>query len=147
MARLDGGRNGACAAACGAAWPAACTTLTRARGACEATEPRPALVVRGHILALHRMDAAAPGTAPVAAEKAKSAALFRASTKLFEDFVASGNTAMMALPGNLPIRGGVPIRAGQTVIGAVGVSGVQSHEDEEVAVNAIAGLAEDGVTA
>jgi glc operon protein GlcG len=101
----------------------------------------------GHILALHRMDAAAPGTAPVAAEKARSAALFRASTKLFEDFVASGKTAMLALPGSLPIQGGVPIRAGQTVIGAVGVSGVQSHEDEEIALSAIAGLAEDDISA
>jgi len=101
----------------------------------------------GHVLALHRMDGAAPGTAHVAAEKARSAAMFRASTKLFEDFVAAGQTAMLTLPGSLPIQGGIPIRAGQEVIGAVGVSGVRSHEDEEVAMNAVASLSKSDFSA
>ncbi len=91
----------------------------------------------GHVLALHRMDGAAPGTAHAAAEKARSAAMFCVSTKLFQDLVADGQTAILALPGALPIQGGIPINSGEVVVGAVGVSGVQSHEDEEVALKAI----------
>ncbi len=100
----------------------------------------------GHILALQRMDAAAPGTAQVAAEKARSAALFRASTKLFEDFVTAGQNSMLTLPGSLPIQGGIPIQFGDAVAGAVGVSGVQSHEDEEIAMKAIAILSEQSAS-
>lgn len=73
--------------------------------------------------------------------------MFRASTKIFEDFVAAGQNAMLALPGSLPIQGGIPIRTGKEVIGAVGVSGVQSHEDEEVAMNAIKSLSENNFSA
>ena len=91
----------------------------------------------GHVLALHRMDAAAPGTADAAVEKARSAALFRAPTKLFEDFITAGQIQMLSLPGTLPIQGGVIIDHGDQVIGAVGVSGVQAHEDEEIATQAI----------
>jgi glc operon protein GlcG len=67
----------------------------------------------GHLLHFTRMDGATPANAAIAVEK--------------------GRTAMLKMPGILPVQGGVPIIAEGTCIGAVGVSGVQSHEDEQIA--------------
>ena len=91
----------------------------------------------GHILVLHRMDGAAPGTVQAAIDKARSAAIFRAPTMLFQGLIADGQTSILALPGAMPIQGGLPIRAGEVVVGGVGVSGVRSHEDEEIAAMAL----------
>ena len=99
----------------------------------------------GHILALHRMTDAGPGTAEAAIAKARSAALFQLPTKLFDDLVADGRTGILTLPGSLPVQGGLPVMLGGDVVGAIAASGVQPHEDEEVAEKAMeALLASDG---
>jgi len=86
----------------------------------------------GHPLWLQRMDGATPFNAQVALEKGRSAAISRRSTKNWEDRVASGRTAMLNMP-VLPVQGGLPIVVEGECVGAIGISGVQSHEDEQVA--------------
>jgi glc operon protein GlcG len=92
----------------------------------------------GHLLSLARMDGTAPVTAEIATMKAYSAAVSRRSTKVSEDRIAS-RPALVKMP-VLPVQGGVPILHQGECVGAVGVSGVQSHEDEIVANAGIAAL-------
>jgi uncharacterized protein GlcG (DUF336 family) len=92
----------------------------------------------GHLLSLARMDNTGPVTAEIAARKAHAAAVSRRSTKLSEERIAS-RPALVKMP-VLPVQGGVPILYGGHCVGAVGVSGVQSHEDEQVASAGIAAL-------
>jgi glc operon protein GlcG len=94
----------------------------------------------GHVLLLTRMDGAAPVAAQIAMEKARSAAIARRSTKVSEDRIAAGRVALLKMP-VLPVQGGVPIIVQGECAGAVGVSGVQSHEDEQVCNAGIAALA------
>jgi uncharacterized protein GlcG (DUF336 family) len=93
----------------------------------------------GHVLLLTRMDGAAPVTAQIAAEKGRSAAVARRSTKVSEDRIAAGRVVLLKMP-VLPVQGGVPILVQGECVGAVGVSGVQSHEDEQVCNAGIAAL-------
>lgn len=93
----------------------------------------------GHMLYLERMDGAGPMTAEVAAGKASTAAVTRRPTKFWEDRVKE-RPAFVKFPGNLPIQGGVPITYQGECVGAIGVSGVQSHEDEQIANAGIAAL-------
>ena len=86
----------------------------------------------GHLLWLQRMDGATPFNAQVAAEKGRSAAVSRRSTKNWEDRIAAGRNAVLNMP-VLPIQGGLPIMVDAECVGAVGISGVQSHEDEQIA--------------
>jgi uncharacterized protein GlcG (DUF336 family) len=86
----------------------------------------------GHLLHLVRMDGATPANAEIAVMKASTAALTRRSSKLWEDRVAGGRVAMLKMP-VLPVQGGLPIMVEGVCVGAVGVSGVQSHEDEQIA--------------
>jgi uncharacterized protein GlcG (DUF336 family) len=92
----------------------------------------------GHLLSLARMDGTGPVTAEIASRKAHAAAVSRRSTKLAEDRIAS-RPALIKMP-VLPVQGGVPIMHQGHCVGAVGVSGVQSHEDEQVAAAGIAAL-------
>jgi glc operon protein GlcG len=85
-----------------------------------------------HLLYLARMDGATPANAEIAVEKARSSAMSRRSTKAWEDRVAGGRLSMLKMP-VLPVQGGLPILAGGECVGAIGVSGVQSHEDEQIA--------------
>jgi glc operon protein GlcG len=87
----------------------------------------------GYLVLLRRMDNTQLGSVAVAQEKAKSAALFRRPTKAFADAVASGRTAVLRLPGAIPIEGGVPLIAGGRVVGAIGVSGVTAEQDGQIA--------------
>jgi uncharacterized protein GlcG (DUF336 family) len=87
----------------------------------------------GHLLHLIRMDGATPANAAIAVEKGRTAAVSRRSSGKWEEIVKGGRTAMLKMPGILPVQGGVPIVADGTCVGAVGVSGVQSHEDEQIA--------------
>ena len=66
-------------------------------------------------------------------EKARSAALSRRSTKFWEDRIKD-RPVFMKFPGNLPIQGGIPLMYQNECVGAIGVSGVQSHEDEQIAM-------------
>jgi glc operon protein GlcG len=87
----------------------------------------------GHLLHFARMDGATPANATIALEKGRTAAVSRRSSGKWEEIVKGGRTAMIKMPGILPVQGGVPIVADGTCIGAVGVSGVQSHQDEQIA--------------
>ena len=89
----------------------------------------------GHLVAFAKMDNTQLGSINVALEKAKCAALFRRSTKVFEDGLVSGgaNLRVLKLPGAIPIEGGVPIIVDGKIIGAIGVSGVMPNEDGKVA--------------
>lgn len=87
----------------------------------------------GHLLFLLRMDGVQLGSVEVAQAKGRTALLFKRPSKAIEDAVAGGRAAMMTLPGATPIEGGVPITWQGEVVGAVGVSGVQSHEDAQIA--------------
>jgi uncharacterized protein GlcG (DUF336 family) len=84
------------------------------------------------------------GSVEVSIEKARTAALFRRPTKLFQESMAAGGEGLrvLKLPGVIPITGGVPILADGKVIGAIGVSGGSSDQDGQVAtVGAGAGAA------
>jgi uncharacterized protein GlcG (DUF336 family) len=94
----------------------------------------------GHLLSLSRMDGASPVTAEIAAEKGRSAAVSRRSTKVSEDRIAGGRIALLKMP-VLAVQGGLPIMHAGECVGGIGVSGVQSHEDEQVANAGLAALA------
>lgn len=95
----------------------------------------------GHPLALKRLDGAAPISAYIATEKARSAALGRRESKGFEDMINGGRASFLSAPvlqGML--EGGVPIVVEGAHVGAVGVSGVKSSEDAQIAKAGIAAL-------
>jgi len=87
----------------------------------------------GHLLSLARMDGATPANAAIATEKGRTAAVSRRSSGMWEQRIKEGRTSMLKMPGILPVQGGVPILVDGGCVGAVGVSGVQSHEDEQIA--------------
>jgi uncharacterized protein GlcG (DUF336 family) len=93
----------------------------------------------GFLLHLERLDGAGPMTAEVATAKARTAAVTRRPTKVWEDLVKD-RPVFLKFPENLPIQGGVPIMHQGECVGAIGVSGVQSHQDEQVASAGIAAL-------
>ncbi len=87
----------------------------------------------GHLLHFVRMDGATPANATIAVEKARTSALSRRTSGNWEERIKAGRTSMLKMPGILPVQGGVPIMVDKACVGAVGVSGVQSHEDEQIA--------------
>jgi len=93
----------------------------------------------GHLLHLARMDGATPANARIALEKGRTAAETRRSTANWQERVAK-RTELLRMPGVTPVQGGVPIVVDGTCVGAVGVSGVQSHEDEQIAAAGIKAL-------
>jgi uncharacterized protein GlcG (DUF336 family) len=94
----------------------------------------------GHLLWLQRLDGAAPISAYIGPEKARSAAMGRRETKIYEDMINNGRTAFLSAPLAGMLEGGVPIVVDGQVIGAVGVSGVKSSEDAQIARAGIAAL-------
>lgn len=95
----------------------------------------------GHLLGLLRLDGAAPISAQISPAKARSAALGQRETKSYEDIINQGRTAFLSAPGlDGMLEGGVPIIVEGQVVGAVGVSGVKSNEDVEIARAGIAAL-------
>jgi len=94
----------------------------------------------GHLLQFTRLDGAPPVSAYIAPEKARAAALGRRETKIYEDMINQGRTAFLSAPLQGMLEGGVPILADGQVVGAVGVSGVKSTEDAQVARAGIAAL-------
>ena len=93
----------------------------------------------GMLLALERMDGAFPHSAEIAFKKAWTAAVVRLPTKTMEDMVKE-RPALLAFPGQVRVQGGLPIQHQGDWVGAVGVSGVASHQDEQVARAGIAAL-------
>ena len=94
----------------------------------------------GYLLYLERLDGAGPVTAEVATEKAITSARTRRPSKFWEDRIKE-RPAFMKFPGVLPLQGGVPVMYQNECVGAIGVSGVQSHEDEQIANAGAAALA------
>ena len=95
----------------------------------------------GHLLHLQRLDGAAPLSAHIAPAKAHTAALGRRETKVYEDMINGGRTSFLSAPAlQGMLEGGVPVMKDGQCIGAVGVSGVKSNEDAQVAKAAIAAL-------
>ena len=95
----------------------------------------------GHLVYFQRMDEVQTGSVEVAIRKAQSAAAFKRPTKVFEEGVAGGRTALVSLPGGMPFEGGVPITVDGDVIGAVGVSGVTAQQDGLIAQAGVDALA------
>jgi len=87
----------------------------------------------GHLLHLFRMDGATPANSRIAIAKGRTAAETRRSTAMWEERIKGGRMAMLKMPGVTPVQGGLPIVVDGDCVGAVGVSGVQSHEDEQIA--------------
>ncbi|MDT7836697.1 GlcG/HbpS family heme-binding protein [Aquabacterium sp. OR-4] len=99
----------------------------------------------GHPLWLQRLDGAAPLSAQIAPAKARTAALGRRESKVYEDMINGGRVSFLSAPlieGML--EGGVPVLVDGHCIGAVGVSGVKSAEDAQIARAGIAALAQPG---
>ena len=94
-----------------------------------------------HLLWLHRLDGAAPVSAQIAPAKARTAALGRRESRLYEEMINQGRTSFLSAPGlDGLLEGGVPIIVGGQCVGAVGVSGVKSAEDAQIARAGIAAL-------
>mgnify|MGYP001157801119 FL=1 len=94
----------------------------------------------GHLMYLERMDGTQKASSRIAEEKGRTAILFKRPTKAIEDNVLEGRTAMLALPGAVPLEGGVPLLKDGRFVGAIGVSGVQSFQDGIVARAGVAAL-------
>src|SRR5207248_5223196 len=93
----------------------------------------------GHLLHLARMDGSTPANARIAVEKGRTAAETRRSTANWQERVGK-RLELLRMPEVTPVQGGVPIVVDGTCVGAVGVSGVQSHEDEQIAAAGIKAL-------
>ena len=87
----------------------------------------------GHLILLSRLDDTQVASVEVGIGKARTAAIFRRPSKVFEDQVRNGRVAALALPGATPLQGGIPIVHEGRVVGAIGVSGNTPVEDEEIA--------------
>lgn len=94
----------------------------------------------GHLLHLHRMDGAAPGTVEMAIGKGRTYALGRRESKAYEEIVLQGRVSFLSAPLVGLVEGGVPIVADGETVGSIGVSGVKSEQDAAVARAGIAAL-------
>jgi uncharacterized protein GlcG (DUF336 family) len=103
-----------------------------------------AIVDPGGILVyFERMDATQNGSAAVAMDKARSAALFKRPTKSFQDALAAGGEGLrvLRLQGAIPVEGGIPLVIDGKIVGAIGVSGASSAQDGEAAQAGVAAAA------
>jgi uncharacterized protein GlcG (DUF336 family) len=95
----------------------------------------------GHLLWLQRLDGAAPLSAHIAPAKARTAALGRRESRIYEEMINQGRTSFLSVPEiDGLLEGGVPILVDGHCLGAVGVSGVKSTEDAQIARAGIAAL-------
>jgi uncharacterized protein GlcG (DUF336 family) len=95
----------------------------------------------GHLMWLQRLDGVAPISSYIAPAKAKTAALGRRESKIYEDMINNGRVSFLSAPYiDGMLEGGVPIVFDGQVVGAVGVSGVKSAEDAQIAKAGIAAL-------
>jgi len=95
----------------------------------------------GHLLWFQRLDGAAPASSYIAPAKARTAALGRRESKIYEDVINNGRVSFLSAPElEGMLEGGVPVIVDGHVIGAVGVSGVKSNEDAQIARAGIAAL-------
>lgn len=94
----------------------------------------------GHLLWLQRLDGAAPISAQIAPAKARTAALGRRESRVYEEMINQGRQSFLSAPLEGMLEGGVPLLVDGQCIGAVGVSGVKSSEDAQIARAGIAAL-------
>ena len=95
----------------------------------------------GHLLWLQRLDGAAPISSHIAPAKARTAALGRRESRVYEEMINGGRTSFLSAPElEGMLEGGVPVLLDGLCVGAVGVSGVKSTEDAQIARAAIAAL-------
>ena len=97
------------------------------------------------LVALHRMDGARPGNPEIAIQKARTSALTQRWSKIWEDGVNGGKISSTTMP-LLCVRGGLPIIVDGECLGSIGVSGVASHQDEQVGMAAIKAVFPNAVT-
>jgi glc operon protein GlcG len=95
----------------------------------------------GSVLWLERLNDTQVASVDVGIGKARTAAIFRRPSKVFEDQIRDGRVAALALPGATPLQGGIPLTVGGHVVGAIGVSGNTPQEDEDIAKAGAAALA------
>jgi glc operon protein GlcG len=95
----------------------------------------------GNLIYLERADGTQLGSIVVAQEKSRTALRFKRPTKVLEDTVLAGRVHMMSLPGITSVEGGLPLVVDGEVVGSIGVSGVQSSQDGQVAAAGAAVLA------
>jgi uncharacterized protein GlcG (DUF336 family) len=95
----------------------------------------------GGLVLVHVLDGTQPASQDIAIEKARTAARFKRPTKELEDRVAGGRTSLLSVSRfALMLEGGVPVMRDGGIIGAIGVSGMTSAQDGEIAAAALAGL-------
>ena len=94
----------------------------------------------GHLLWLQRLDGAAPVSAWIGPQKAITAAIGRRESAVYEKMVNEGRVSFLSVQPVTPLEGGVPIIVEGQYVGAVGVSGVKSSEDVQIAKSGIAAL-------
>lgn len=95
----------------------------------------------GHLLWLQRLDGTAPVSAHIAESKARTSALGRRESKGYEDMINGGRMAFLSAPAiDGLLEGGVPVMAEGHCVGAIGVSGVKSSEDAQIARAGVAAL-------
>lgn len=87
----------------------------------------------GHLLYLERADGTQFGSVDIAIAKAKSAIAFKRPTLEWDKRIKDGRLGVLALPGMMPVEGGVPILIDNDMVGAIGVSGVTSVQDGQIA--------------
>lgn len=94
----------------------------------------------GHLLYLQRSHDTQFGSVETAIQKAHAAVAFQRPTKVSEDAVAGGRLIHLALPGVIPAEGGVPLMLDGIIVGGVGISGVRSSQDGQIAAAGLAAL-------
>jgi len=94
----------------------------------------------GNVIQLSRMDSAQVASVEVGIGKARTAAIYRRPSRVFEEQVKNGRVAALALAGATPLQGGVPVLVDGVVVGAVGVSGDTPQVDEDIAIAGAAAL-------
>ena len=96
----------------------------------------------GHLVYLEKLDETQVGSVPVAEAKARSAAIYKRPTKMLQDVLARGGDGLrvLRLEGAIPVEGGVPLLIDGKLVGALGISGGSSAEDEACAVAGAAAL-------
>ena len=95
----------------------------------------------GNLLYLERLDNTFPSAANISILKARSAAVFRRETQVFEDAIKNGRVSLVANPELMPLQGGVPILVDGQVVGAIGVAGANTaQQDQDIARAAAASL-------
>ena len=94
----------------------------------------------GHVIVVTRMDTAQVASVNVGIGKARTAAIYRRPSRVFEEQIANGRIAALALADATPLQGGLPILIDGQVVGAVGVSGDTPQVDEEIAMAGVAAV-------